>query len=128
MQEVVGAGQFEFLDLVVLDHAADAQDAYILQAGVGANTMAYFLAVDVGKHDIQDDEVGTIFLDHHARIEARAGHAHLEAAVLFQDLGHELDEFGIIVDKQDLGLVLSRFQAVDPSSPMRPARPFQGGS
>ena len=98
------AGQLQLLDLVLLDHAGDAEDAHVFQRGVGADALADFLAVDVRQHDVEDDQVGPIFLDHHAGVEAVVGDADLEAAVLFEDLGHQLDQFGIVVDEQDLAL------------------------
>src|SRR5262249_45355849 len=67
-------------------------------------------AVDVRQHDVQNDEIGPVFLDHHAGIEAGGGHAHLEAAVIFQNLGHELNQLDIVVDEQDLAL--AAFQGI----------------
>src|SRR5271166_6562693 len=55
VQEVVGSGQAQLLDLVLFDHAANAEDAHILQGRVGPDAVADFLAVDVGQHDVQDD-------------------------------------------------------------------------
>ena len=36
--------------------------------------------------------------------------AHLETAVLFEDLGHQLDQLGVVVDQKDLAL--AAFQGV----------------
>src|SRR5688572_5411575 len=55
-QEVVGACQPQLLDLVVLDHTADADDADFFHAGVGADPVAHFLTVNVGQHDVQHDQ------------------------------------------------------------------------
>src|ERR1044071_9235261 len=63
VQEIVGTGQAQVLDLVLFDHAADAQDADIFQGVVGPDAMAHFLAVDVRQHDVEHDQVGAVFLD-----------------------------------------------------------------
>ena len=66
---------------------------------------ANFLAVDVGEHDVEDDAVGAILLDEHASIEAGVGDADVEAAILFENLGHVLDELlDVIVDEEYLAL------------------------
>ena len=104
LQEVVGSGELEFLDLVVFHHAGDADDPHILEAGVGPHAMADFLAVDVRQHHVQDDEVGAVFLDHHAGVEAVGSNANLEAAVLLEGLVHDVDQFGIVVHEKDLPL------------------------
>src|SRR5262249_26242188 len=41
---------------------------------------------------------------HHAGIKAGSGHADLKTAVLFQDLGHQLDQFDVVIDKEHLAL------------------------
>ncbi len=97
-------GQLQLLDLVLLDHAADAEDPHVFQGGVGADAMADLLAVDVRQHDVEDDQVGPVLLDHHAGVEAGGGHADLESAVLLEHLGHQLDELGVVVHEQDLAL------------------------
>ena len=66
--------------------------------------MANLLAIDVREHNIQDNQVGPVFLDHHAGVEAGIGHANLKAPVLFKDLGHQLDQFRVVIDEQDLAL------------------------
>src|SRR5262249_10259282 len=104
VQEVVGPRQAQLLDLVLLDHAADAEDADVLQGRVGADAVAHLLAVDVREHDVQDDQVGAVLLDHHAAVEAGGGDADLEAAVPFQDLGHHLDQIDVVIDEQHLAL------------------------
>src|SRR5947199_7438127 len=78
VQEVVGPGQAQLLDLVLLDHAADAEDAHVFQGRVGADAVADLLAVDVGQHHVQHDQVGPVLLDHHAGVEAGGGNAHLK--------------------------------------------------
>src|SRR5947209_4020384 len=102
MQEIVGTGQAQILNLVLLDHAADAQDADILERVIGPDTMANFLAIDVRQHDVENDEVRPVFFDHHASVKSGGGHADFKAAVFFQDLGHELHEFDIVVDQENL--------------------------
>ena len=97
MEEVVRPGEPEFLNLVFFDHAGDAQDAHIFERGVGAHPMAHFFAVDVGQHHVEDDQVGMVLFDHHARVEAVLSDAHFEAAVLFEHFADELDQFGIVV-------------------------------
>src|SRR5437899_4733311 len=104
VQEVVGARELELLDLVVLDHAADAQDADVFQARVGADTMANLFAVDVREYHVENDQVGPILFDHHAGVKAIAGHADLEAAILVENLGHELDQLGVVVNEQHFAL------------------------
>src|SRR5262249_8645072 len=47
VHEIVGAGVAQFLDLVVFDHAADAQNADIFHVRVGTHALADFLPVDV---------------------------------------------------------------------------------
>ena len=54
--------------------------------GVGPDAVADFLAVDVRQHDVEDDQVRAVLLDHHAGVEAVGGDADLEPAVLLEDL------------------------------------------
>ena len=72
-------------------------DADVFERVVGPDAVADFLAVDVRQHDVQNDDVGAILFDQHAGVEAGLGDADLEAAVLFEHLGHEFDEFGVVV-------------------------------
>src|SRR5262249_32495377 len=110
VQEIVRSGELQLLDFVVLDHAADAEDAHVFQGRVGPHPVTYFLAVDVRQHDVEDNQVRPIFLDHHACIEAIAGYANFKAAVLLQDLGHQLDQFCVIIDQKDFAL--ATFQGI----------------
>src|SRR5262249_23859829 len=85
-------------------------DAHIFQGLVIAHPVANFPTVDIGQHDVEHDEVGTVLLHHHAGIETGSCHAYFEAPVLLQDLGHELDQLDIVVDEQDLPL--AAFQGI----------------
>ena len=51
------------------DHAADADDFDVVQGRIAADPLADFLAVDIGKHDVEHDHVRMVFLDHHAGVE-----------------------------------------------------------
>ena len=77
---------------------------------VAADPLADFLAVDVRKHDVQHDQVGMIFLDHHAGVEAVVDAADLETPVALQHVGDQLDQLLVVVDQQHLPL--AAFQGV----------------
>src|SRR5579884_2050317 len=72
--------------------------------------MANFLAVDVRQHNVQDDNVRTVLLDHQPGVEAVRGDAHLETAVLFEELVHQLDQFGVVVYQKHFAL--AAFQCI----------------
>ena len=103
-EEVVRPGELQFLDLVVLDHARDADDPNVFHRGVGPHAMADFLAVDVRQHHVEDDEVRTVLLDHHPGVEAVGGDAHLEAAVVLEGIVDRRDEVRLVIDEQHLAL------------------------
>ena len=63
-----------------------------------------------GQHDVEHDQVGTIFLDHHAGVEAVVDAADFEAAVAFQHVDDQFDQFFVVVDDQDLPL--AAFQGI----------------
>ena len=71
---------------------------------LSADPLADFLAVDIGQHHVEDDQVRAVFLDHHARIETVVGDAHFEPAVFLQNLGDQLDQFHVVVDEENLAL------------------------
>src|SRR5688572_15906086 len=50
LEERVGAGGEELVDLVLVDDAADKDDACLRKGGVGADALADDVAVDVGEH------------------------------------------------------------------------------
>jgi hypothetical protein len=104
VQEVIGSSETKFLDLVFLDHAGDAQHADIFQRGIGTHPLANFLAVDIGQHDVQNDQVRVVFLDHHAGVEAVLSDADLEASVVIQHFADEFDQFGVVIDQKHLAL------------------------
>src|SRR5690606_36157682 len=66
LHELVGASVAEFLNLLLLDHAGDADDADIVHRRVAADEVADFLAIDIWEHDVENDQIGAEFLDHHA--------------------------------------------------------------
>src|ERR1043166_4082095 len=110
VHEVVGPCETQVLNLVVLDHAADAQDADFFHGVVRTHPLAHFLAVDVRQHDVENQEVRTIFLHQHAGVEAGGGDLDLEAAVLFEELRHDFDELSVVVNEKDLAA--ARFERI----------------
>ena len=110
VHEVVGAGRLQLADLVLFDHAGDADDANVVHALVAADPLADFLAVDVREHDVQHDQVGPVLLDHHAGVEAVVDAADLEPAVAIQRVGDQFDQFVVVVDDQHLSF--AAFQGV----------------
>jgi hypothetical protein len=100
LHEVVGTGFAEILDLVGFNHTANADDFDIVHTFVRANSLANFFAIDVWQHDIQDNDVGLVFLDHHPRIESIVGDAHLKPTVGVKHVTNHFDQFLVVVHDQ----------------------------
>src|SRR5262249_14412339 len=110
MHEVIRSSQTQVLNLVLFDHATDAKDTDVFHRAVGTHPLADFLAVDVRQHDVENEHIRPIFLHQHAGIKAGGGDLHLEAAILFEELRHDFNEFGVVIDEQDLSA--SAFESV----------------
>ncbi len=104
LDEVVRTGIAQLLNLVVFDHARDADDPHIVHRLVAAHEPADFDAVDIGQHHVEHDQIGPEFLDQHAGAEAVVDAADLEAAVALQLIDDQFDQIFIVVDDEDLAL------------------------
>jgi len=110
VHEVVGTGRPKFRNLVFLYHSGDANYPDIIEGGIAPDPLAHLLPVDVREHNVQHDDVWAVFLDHHPGIEAVVHTADFKAAVLFQHIRNQFDQFLIVVHDQDLPL--SAFQGI----------------
>src|SRR5262245_49948940 len=104
LQEIVGARGSQIGDLILLDHAANANDLHLLERVVRANTLANFLAVDIGQHNVEHDQIGPKLLHEHAGVEAVVRRLDLKAAVASERVAHQLNQFLIVIDDQQLPL------------------------
>ena len=104
LQEMIGSGSLEFLDLVLLNHPADADDPDVIESGIAADPLTDFSAVDVRQHDVQHNDVRVIFLDHHSRIESVVRDSDFEPTVGIQGIRNEFDQLGVVIDDQCLAL------------------------
>src|ERR1051325_7521651 len=101
LEEPVGPGVHELLDVGLVDDAADAQDLGVGEIGIAAEALADHRAVDVRQHEVEDDQVRAEGLGEQARVVPGAGGLHVEPAVAAEQVAVELHDLGIVVDHQD---------------------------
>ena len=56
----------------------------------------------IRQHHVEHDHLGPIFLHQHAGVETGGGDLDVEAAIFFEELGHDFDQFDVVIDQQDL--------------------------
>jgi len=110
VEEIVGPNRFELLDTVLFHHARDADDADIIHVGIGPHHLADVFPVDIGEHDVEDDEVGMILFDSHSGLETVIDGADLKAAIPEQDIPNEFHQLFIVID--DENAVFGVFQGI----------------
>src|SRR5690606_6238144 len=101
LEEAVGAGGDQLVDLGLVDDAGDDEDAGLLLVAAFAEAPADSGAVDVGEHVVEQDEVRAEALGEHARVVAGGGGADLEASVAREEVVQQLEDLGVVVDDED---------------------------
>jgi hypothetical protein len=72
-----------------------------IHRAVGSNPLANFPSVDIRKHHIQDDQVGSKLLDLHPGVKAVVCGSYFEATVSLETVSHQIHEVLIVVDDQE---------------------------
>ena len=76
--------------------------------GSAANSLANFLAIDVGQHHVQNHQVRSELLDTHARVKTVVGRANVKASIPLEAVLNQIDQILIVINDQQL--FLSAFQ------------------
>lgn len=99
--EVISAGIAEGLDLSLIDDTGDAEDFDTGERGIGAEARADQVAIDIGEHEIQQDQVRAEGLGLDASVVAGAGGAGFQAGVAAEQVLEEFDDGRIVIDDED---------------------------
>src|SRR5258707_1257195 len=96
--EIVRARIAQLLDLVVFDHARDADHPHIVHRLIATHEPANFNAVDIREHDVEHDQIGPELFDQHAGAETIIDAANIEASIALELINDQFHQILIVVD------------------------------
>src|SRR5205085_7059083 len=94
----------QVVDLILIDHAADDDDLRVLELRLLADRLTDDVAVDVGEHVVEDDQVGAELLREHAGVVTGIGRLYLKSAIPFQHVHKQFHNLRIVIHNQDFSL------------------------